>query len=214
MTLCLGPTGSGKTLLLKKLQNIEKVDTTATSVPTVGTNMFTIKADNEIYQIRELGGVMSPLWPKYFDGIQKIIYVVDASNLCQISAAGVLLYTIIANPALANAKFLLVLTKMDVSYRQMRNEALLMLQMRRFDKEIRQKITISEASAVIVLVFAIFQLVNVNCSPVYEDLEGAASDHEYGRVQIKVFRGPTEHSGHDYFAPWGYWVKQPADDHH
>jgi hypothetical protein len=104
MTLCLGPTGSGKTLLLKKLQNIENVDTTATSVPTVGTNMFTIKIDNEIYNIRELGGVMSPLWSKYFNGIQKIIYVVDASNLCQISAAGVLLYTIIAHPMLAQAK--------------------------------------------------------------------------------------------------------------
>lgn len=37
---------------------------------------------------------------------------------------------------------------MDVSYRQMRNEALLMLQMRRFEKEIKQKITITEASAI------------------------------------------------------------------
>lgn len=104
MALCLGPTGSGKTLLLKKLQNIENVDTTATAVPTVGTNIFTIKMGTEIYQIRELGGVMSPLWSKYFSGVQKVIYVVDASNLCQISAAGILLYTIIANPLLANAK--------------------------------------------------------------------------------------------------------------
>lgn len=45
-------------------------------------------------------------------------------------------------------QFLLVLTKMDVSYRQMRNEALLMLQMRRFQKEIKQKITVTEASAI------------------------------------------------------------------
>lgn len=104
MTLCLGPTGAGKTLLLKKLQNIENVDTTATSVPTVGTNMFAIKIDTEVHQIRELGGIMSPLWSRYFEGIQKIMYVVDASNLCQISAAGVLFYTIIANPMLANAK--------------------------------------------------------------------------------------------------------------
>lgn len=104
MTLCLGPTGAGKTLLLKKLQNIENVDTTATSVPTVGTNMFTIKTENEIFQIRELGGVMSPLWSKYFEGVKKVIYVVDTSNLCQISAAGVLLYTIIAHPSLSNAE--------------------------------------------------------------------------------------------------------------
>lgn len=37
---------------------------------------------------------------------------------------------------------------MDVSYRQMRNEALLMLQMKRLQKEIVQPITILEASAV------------------------------------------------------------------
>lgn len=37
---------------------------------------------------------------------------------------------------------------MDLSYRQMRNEALLMLQMRRLQKEVVQSITILEASAV------------------------------------------------------------------
>lgn len=37
---------------------------------------------------------------------------------------------------------------MDVSYRQMRNEALLMLQMRRLQEEINQTITITEASAI------------------------------------------------------------------
>lgn len=36
---------------------------------------------------------------------------------------------------------------MDVSYRQMRNEALLMLQIDRLKKEITQPITIIEASA-------------------------------------------------------------------
>lgn len=36
---------------------------------------------------------------------------------------------------------------MDVSYRQMRNEALLMLQMLRLQKEVKQNISIVEASA-------------------------------------------------------------------
>ncbi|CAG9764724.1 unnamed protein product [Ceutorhynchus assimilis] len=49
--------------------------------------------------------------------------------------------------------------------------------------------------------------------PYEDDQESAPSEHN-GRVQIKVFRGPTEHDGHDHFAPWGYWVKQPGDDHH
>jgi ADP-ribosylation factor-like protein 1 len=36
---------------------------------------------------------------------------------------------------------------MDVSYRQMRNEALLMLQMARLQKELTREITVLEASA-------------------------------------------------------------------
>ncbi|GLH01869.1 Uncharacterized protein GBIM_07918, partial [Gryllus bimaculatus] len=49
-----------------------------------------------------------------------------------------------------------------------------------------------------------------------QDLEGAATGHHghHGRVQIKVYRGPTTHGHHDHFAPHGFWVKQPADDHH
>jgi len=42
---------------------------------------------------------------------------------------------------------LLVLSKMDASYRQMRNEALLMLQLAQLKKEVSQNITVVEASA-------------------------------------------------------------------
>jgi selenocysteine-specific translation elongation factor len=44
-------------------------------------------------------------------------------------------------------QILLVLSKMDASYRQMRNEALLMLQLTQLKKEISQDITVVEASA-------------------------------------------------------------------
>lgn len=76
----------------------------------------------------------------------KIIYIVDSSNLCQISAAGVLLYSLLVEPKLKNVKFALVLNKMDLSYRQMRNEALLMLQYVRLQREVTQKITMFETS--------------------------------------------------------------------
>ncbi|GLV36159.1 hypothetical protein CBL_08652 [Carabus blaptoides fortunei] len=42
------------------------------------------------------------------------------------------------------------------------------------------------------------------------DLDTAASGHE-GRVQIKVYRGATEHDGHEHFAPWGFWYTWSAD---
>lgn len=54
--------------------------------------------------VRELGGFMAPLWHHYFHDINKVMFVVDASNLCQIAAAGVLLYTILTEPKLQNAK--------------------------------------------------------------------------------------------------------------
>lgn len=105
MILCLGPTGSGKSLLLKKLQNVNSVDKTTPSVSTVGTNIFDIKfEDGSQISVRELGGLMAPLWKNYFCNVNKIVYVVDASNLCQISAAGVLFYTILVNPQLKLTK--------------------------------------------------------------------------------------------------------------
>lgn len=72
--------------------------------------------------------------------------MIDTSNLCQISAAGVLLYSFLVEPRLRNVKVALILNKMDVSYRQMRNEALLMLQYVRLQKEVSQKITVLETS--------------------------------------------------------------------
>ncbi|XP_017851022.1 ADP-ribosylation factor-like protein 16 [Drosophila busckii] len=166
--ICLGPKRAGKTHLLKALQEPESIDETSYSMPTIGTGIYSIhfpekqKPSNpnapttttaskhlpKSIQVLEIGGSMAPLWRQYFEDIKKLIYVVDASNLCQISAAGVLFYSILTEPRLQKVKILLVLTKMDYSYRQMRNEALLMLQMSKLQKQIRQQVQIVEASAV------------------------------------------------------------------
>lgn len=35
------------------------------------------------------------------------------------------------------------------------------------------------------------------------------------KVQIKVYRGPTQSDSHHHsYAPWGFWVKQPSDNDH
>ncbi|KAL1138840.1 hypothetical protein AAG570_008902, partial [Ranatra chinensis] len=146
--ICLGAIGTGKTLLLKRLQASKAIDFTSSSVPTVGTTLKSIKLNSgRVVTIREVGGTMAPLWNQYYTNVPKIMFVVDASNLCQISASGVLLYTLLSEPTLQKSKVLLVLSKMDASYRQMRNEALLMLQINRLQKEIPQHITIAEVSS-------------------------------------------------------------------
>ncbi|KAI5699851.1 hypothetical protein M8J75_009866 [Diaphorina citri] len=48
-----------------------------------------------------------------------------------------------------------------------------------------------------------------------DQVAAATGDNHGGRVQIKVYRGPDSGGHHEHFAPYGYWVKQPADyDHH
>lgn len=104
MCLCLGPTGSGKTLFLKKLQN-KHVDETSNTVPTVGTNLVTVTlANNKSIVIREVGGSMAPIWNSYYESVNKLMFVVDASNLCQIASAGVLFYTLLTEPLLQHVK--------------------------------------------------------------------------------------------------------------
>lgn len=58
-----------------------------------------------------------------------------------------LLYSLLAEPRLQHTKVLIVLTKMDLAYRQMRNEAMLMLQLEKLKKQIRQNIVVVETSA-------------------------------------------------------------------
>ncbi|XP_045510482.1 ADP-ribosylation factor-like protein 16 [Colias croceus] len=149
--LCLGPKGSGKTTLLKKLQDAEGIDYTYSPVPTMGTNIYDLHYLNkhgkkQLLTIREIGGEMAQLWNSYLDGIEKVIFVVDTSNLCQISAAAVMFYTLVAEPKLRRTKFILVLSKMDAAYRQMRNEALLMLQFARLSSELPNPPVLLEAS--------------------------------------------------------------------
>lgn len=150
INLCLGPRQSGKTHLLSSLQSSGSITNVSHSVPTIGTNIFTIKLP-ETYAatstnsgkskansagirrsikrpgitIMEIGGQMAPMWTNYLNNVSKILYVIDTSNLCQISAAGeyllvhlslfqlfqrlifisgVLLYSLLADPRLQHTK--------------------------------------------------------------------------------------------------------------
>lgn len=177
-TICIGRKGAGKTHLLSCLRDPDSINFTSHSVPSVGTNIFRIKnpklTDGKTAKgrrpwmdIREIGGAMSPLWNRYYENVNRIIFVIDTSNLCEISGAGegflcmemffyssirmspgVLFYSALVDTRLYKADVLLVLTKMDLAYRQMRNEALLILNLKKVMEKTKQKITIVETSAV------------------------------------------------------------------
>lgn len=137
--LCLGPRKSGKTHLLMSIQSPGTITSVSTSVPTIGTNIFTIKLPapttttkstttvastststatcnkqkkaavaaaasakgirpkNAEVDVLEIGGSMAPMWTSYLENVSRIIYVVDTSNLCQISAAGKNIFLVICN---------------------------------------------------------------------------------------------------------------------
>lgn len=127
--LCLGPKQSGKTHLLSSLQSSGSITNVSHSVPTIGTNIFTIRLSdggqkqanssasaivngtkqkavsgasggrrstkNPSVTIMEVGGSMAAMWSSYLNNVSKILFVIDTSNLCQISAAGKFGYTLL-----------------------------------------------------------------------------------------------------------------------
>nr|XP_048285239.1 ADP-ribosylation factor-like protein 16 isoform X3 [Myodes glareolus] len=103
MCLLLGAAGVGKTLLVKRLQNILPHH--------VGTNLTDIVAHRKI-TIRELGGCMSPIWSSYYGNCHSLLFVMDASNPTQLSASCVQLLGLLSAEELAKASVLILFNKM------------------------------------------------------------------------------------------------------
>jgi len=92
MVVCVGGSGSGKTLLLKLLCDKQFNKDTAL-VPTVGVNLYNkdIKSGKKraIVSIRELGGELAPLWLEYLRSETSLIFVINTLNLGQLGLVGV-----------------------------------------------------------------------------------------------------------------------------
>lgn len=133
--LVLGPSGVGKTVLLKKLRSIHDertskkvVDEVAkpvsgilaipTTVPTSGTNYVTLPSSHKNgvrpILLKEYGGCMAPLWPKALFKTHQIVYVVDANNPMQLSVAMVLLLDLLGNEVIVDKPVLLFFNKTDL----------------------------------------------------------------------------------------------------
>uniref|UniRef100_A0A4W4FY11 ADP-ribosylation factor-like 16 n=1 Tax=Electrophorus electricus TaxID=8005 RepID=A0A4W4FY11_ELEEL len=121
MCLLLGATGVGKTLLLKRLQNIlfdlglaSYLSEPPSTLPTVGTNLTDLTLRKRSLTIRELGGCMGPIWPSYYTDCTTVIYMVDSANITQISASCVQLLNVLAAEPLQTASVLVLFNKSDL----------------------------------------------------------------------------------------------------
>ncbi|XP_026075870.1 ADP-ribosylation factor-like protein 16 [Carassius auratus] len=107
MCLLLGATGVGKTLLLKRLQNILQFSSCLHKlqkyVLNVGTNLTDLILRRRKITVVELGGCMEPIWPKYYVDSTSVIFVVDCASVVQISSSCVQLLSVLSAEPLQSA---------------------------------------------------------------------------------------------------------------
>ncbi|XP_072259518.1 ADP-ribosylation factor-like protein 16 [Pyxicephalus adspersus] len=119
MCLVLGPSGVGKTVLMKRLQKLCSKDSAGlgdppSTQPTVGTNLTDLTIQRVRVTVREVGGSMGPIWPSYYKDCSAVLFVVDAANPMQVSASCIQLLSVLSAPALSSASVLIIFNKTDL----------------------------------------------------------------------------------------------------
>jgi GTPase SAR1 family protein len=116
--LVIGCTGAGKTVLMRQLEAASFGRAAGALVgrspqPTVGTELLELKHPLCSFSLREMGGAMLPLWPRYFAACRILIFVADTSSAEATGAAVVEWYNALDAGALAGKPMLLILNQRD-----------------------------------------------------------------------------------------------------
>ena len=108
----VGLDASGKTTMLYKL----KLGEIASTIPTIGFNVETVKYKNISFTVWDVGGQdkIRPLWRFYFQNTQGIIFVVDSNDRERIVEAREELMTMLAEDELREAVLLIFANKQDL----------------------------------------------------------------------------------------------------
>lgn len=125
MVVCvLGPSRSGKTSLLKRLQdsNFEQLKNFFSLPPTVqtnGTNLLRLTKkiehqEDQEFIVQEIGGNVIELCFDYLPKSHKIVYMIDSSELNQLAFNFKHLMQILTSHAARNKPLLIILNKADL----------------------------------------------------------------------------------------------------
>lgn len=89
--LLLGCQGAGKTLLCRHLHLMADggvpSQLSPTTQPTIGVELLEVAHRATAFTLREVGGSMRAVWPRYFDACAGVVVVVDSST-ADAAAAG------------------------------------------------------------------------------------------------------------------------------
>jgi len=108
----LGLDAAGKTTILYQL----KIGEVASTVPTVGFNVETVKHKNIKFTVWDVGGQdrIRKLWRHYYEGTNALLFVVDSSDLDRIGEAAGELERLMEEEELRTAKVLIIANKQDL----------------------------------------------------------------------------------------------------
>jgi GTPase SAR1 family protein len=118
--LFMGPKGSGKTLLLKRLQvlqdekRLSPFDLIHRTTPTEGVESTSFKLRTGNFIFKELGGANIREWLNYAATPVAIAYVFDAADLTRTATNIVWLNELLNEPSLEEKPILIILAKCDV----------------------------------------------------------------------------------------------------
>lgn len=123
--IIIGPEGSGKSLLVKRVKEVESyTDTTKLKHPadtmatqsTIGMDLVSIAWKGKKFKIRELGAAISSRWASYYADCKGLIFVVDMADMGLWATALTQLYECASYAQLWMGKpALLVLNKADMT---------------------------------------------------------------------------------------------------
>ena len=117
--LLLGCQGCGKTLLCRHLHLMAAggvpAQLSATTQPTIGVELLEVAHRATAFTVREVGGAMQTVWPRYFDACAGVVVVVDASTAEAAAAGAAAFYDLLCAEALSAKPVLLLFNKCDAA---------------------------------------------------------------------------------------------------
>jgi ADP-ribosylation factor protein 1 len=138
----VGLDAAGKTTVLFKL----KLNDVVVTIPTIGFNVERVEYKNLKMTIWDIGGQdrLRPLWRHYYEGTNGIMFVIDSVDVARLKLAREEVHKMMEEPALAEAKLLVLANKQDMPLAMSSSDVAGALEL----KSLRQKWWVQPCSAV------------------------------------------------------------------